>query len=367
MKKSLKRGFVMAETIIVSIVVLTALIILYTQFISINNSYYRSFRYNTVDDLYAVNNIKEFILNQGIENITNSLDSDKYIDLTNCSTSYFKEFAYCENLLKILDVKTLLFTYEDVSGIKDTLISDNPYSEGLFSFIKTISSDKNNKYRLIVEFNNDRYATLKIGEFFVSNISNECAKINNMCTDSQIKSGISMDVSVSKDETYTFNVIKDDGDNLTLIMNDVFEDSITWNNDPSNILDYLDAKTNGWDNVLDITYTLNGTNSSNFTGCTNYNTCTENIYTLSTKNSKSRLITIQELVNLGCTNTSNSCPSWLISGLSESSNKNGFWTSTANNNQAWIVTADSNVSSVNLNTDNIKIKPIIMIRKDTVK
>lgn len=47
-----KKGFILAETIAVSTVVLAALIIIYSQFVSINNSYYRSFIYNTVDNLY---------------------------------------------------------------------------------------------------------------------------------------------------------------------------------------------------------------------------------------------------------------------------------------------------------------------------
>ena len=37
--------------IVVSVVILTALIIIYTQFITLNNSYYRSFKYNNIDDL----------------------------------------------------------------------------------------------------------------------------------------------------------------------------------------------------------------------------------------------------------------------------------------------------------------------------
>ena len=50
MKKSLKRGFVMAEMIVVSIVAVTALVVIYSQFITINNGYYRSFNYYNICD-----------------------------------------------------------------------------------------------------------------------------------------------------------------------------------------------------------------------------------------------------------------------------------------------------------------------------
>lgn len=372
MKKSMKRGFIMAETIMVSIVVLTALIIIYTQFISINNSYYRSFRYNTVDDLYAVNNVKDFILNDKFDTIISSLQGKNYIDLSSCSTDFFKEYNYCATLLRTLNIKTLIFTYEDVTNLKNELKVNNSLSEGMYTFIKTISNDKNNKYRLIAEFNDNRYATLKIGSFIASNISNICVKQNNLCSLEDIKSGISLDIVVSDIETYNFNVLSDDGNKLILIMNNSFTDNIFWSNStndlgPSDILNYLDAKTKNWTNVLDIAYTLNGDNESNYTGCSSYNICTDNIYTMSTKNSKARLVTLQELTNVGCANVAGSCPAWLGSNLNASSS-NGYWTSTANStNYAWIVSYDNKVNNVLVNTDNIKIRPVIVIDKNVIK
>lgn len=371
MKKSFKRGFIMAETIIVAIVVLTALIILYTQFISINNSYYRSFRYNTVDDLYAVNNIRNFIINDNYENIISSLEDKNYVDLTDCSTTYFKEYNYCKTLLNTLNVKTLILAYEDLAKLKDELKENNTLSEGLHTFIKTIPNDKNNKYRLIVEFNDDRYATLKLGSFIVSDISNECAKSNNTCTIDDIKTGVSLKVAVNDSETYDFYVLKDDGINLTLIMNDNFENNI-WSDEtnsdgPFNLIEYMDAKTKNWENVHDITYTLNGNNYNNYTGCTDFNVCEENIYTLSTKNSKIRLPLLQELTNLGCTKTAGSCPVWLSNNLN-SSNKMGYWTSTANStNEAWILSYDNKIDSVSVNNQNIGVRPVIVIDKSIIK
>lgn len=370
MKKSFKKGFVMAETIVVSIVVLTALVIIYTQFISINNSYYRSFRYNTIDDLFAVNNVKEFIEKDSLNNIVSNMKDKNYLDLTSCSTQYFKEYNYCKTLLEYLNIKTLLFTYEDVTNLKNELKQNNLLSEGLRSFVKTISANKNNKYRLIVEFNDDRYATLKIGSFIVSNLSNECVKEGNTCTIETIKSGVFMDVAVNDNETYRFNVIKDDGSKLTLIMNDNFSDNIYWDSNsntsgPNNLLNYLDARVKNWDNVLDITYNLNGNNSDNYNGCSSYNACEDNIYNISTKNSKARLPMLQDLTNLGCSQIAGSCPSWLGNNLNTSDSV-GYWTSTANSSNVWIISYDNRLNTTSVNTDNIKIRPVIIINKNVI-
>ncbi|MEG2322248.1 MAG: hypothetical protein RSB71_02045 [Bacilli bacterium] len=158
------KGFILAETIAVSAVVLATLIIIYTQFISINNSYRDSFKYNTVDKLYAVDNVISFIEKDGVNNIIKDFKTNpnNYIDITSCSTSYFIEFNYCESLFKTLDIKQVIFTTEDITKLKEDISKTNPFSEEIRSFMKKMSFKKDtNKYRLIVEFNDKTLATLK--------------------------------------------------------------------------------------------------------------------------------------------------------------------------------------------------------------
>ena len=68
MKKNSK-GFMLIDTLIVSITVSAILIYLYFQFASVNDSYIKNFRYNTVPGLYAGADIKENILYNGKSNI----------------------------------------------------------------------------------------------------------------------------------------------------------------------------------------------------------------------------------------------------------------------------------------------------------
>lgn len=154
MKKN-KKGFIMVETIIVSSVVLAALVFIYIQFTTVSNNYYRSFKYNSVDDLYKVNNIKTFIVNSNY-NVALALTDDDYIDITSCSADDFTEYPYCKTLFDALDIQTVIITKENISGIDFSNLS-----LGMNNFIKTIK-DNGNGYRIIVEFE-DSYATLKVG------------------------------------------------------------------------------------------------------------------------------------------------------------------------------------------------------------
>lgn len=163
MKKNNKKGFILAETIAISVIVLGALIYIYTQFISINNSYYTSFKYNTVDNLYKVENMTNFIEIEGstslVEELQNS--SDSYVDITDAS-SYFVEFEFWTTLLQVSHVKQVIFTYEDTSSLNNSLQNIPTFSEKMKTFIQRTSSKENTKYRILVEFENDEFATLKV-------------------------------------------------------------------------------------------------------------------------------------------------------------------------------------------------------------
>ena len=159
MKKNNKNGFILAETIAVSTVVLTSLVILYTQFVTINNSYSTSFKYNGINELFLTNNIREYIKEDGLDYLIKSLNTNSYIDFTDCSNEYFIEYIYCKTLLDTSSVKTILFTNENVDDLKK---QTNIFNSKLSSFIQSINTSTGNGYRIIVEFENDNYATLKI-------------------------------------------------------------------------------------------------------------------------------------------------------------------------------------------------------------
>ena len=157
MKKNNKKGFVLAETIAISVVVMTSLVIVYTQFMYLSKSYSRTFNYNSVNNMYLANNIKMFINNDGLDNLINGLTANNYIDITSCPTEYFTEYIYCQTLLSNLNIKQVIFTKSDLDDLKNNLSS---LSEKMKQFINYINDEENDKYRIIVEFKDETYSTL---------------------------------------------------------------------------------------------------------------------------------------------------------------------------------------------------------------
>ena len=162
-KKS--KGFILAESLIVSTFVLGTLVFLYVQFSNVNKKYDASFRYNTIEGLYAANHMKTFLMGSGYSHLVSYLTVNRlpYIDITSCSTEYVTENSQCQNLINVLQIKQIIFTDENVEGLKKNLASNNPFSEGMKNFILASSSSlEANQYRIWLEFQDNTYASIKI-------------------------------------------------------------------------------------------------------------------------------------------------------------------------------------------------------------
>lgn len=166
MKKKFKRGFVLAETVGVSMIVIGALTFVYVQFASITKSYSISFKYDNVAQLYAVNNIKSYLAKENMSTINKSVDSNGYVDITDCPVDYFINSAYCDVLFNKLDVKNVLIITKNLDLLKNTLILDNnssKYSQQFKNYVNYIKK-QNDCNRIVVEFNDDTYANLNVCE-----------------------------------------------------------------------------------------------------------------------------------------------------------------------------------------------------------
>ena len=166
MKKNFRRGFVLAETVAVSMIVIGALTFIYVQFASITKSYSISFKYDNVDKLYAVNNIKSYLSNENLSTIDELVNNDGYVDITECPVDYFINSAYCDLLFNKLDIKKVLIITKDINLLKNTPILDNnssEYSQQFKNYVNYIKN-QNDCNRIVVEFNDDTYANLNVCE-----------------------------------------------------------------------------------------------------------------------------------------------------------------------------------------------------------
>jgi len=151
----------LVETLIVATFLVTTLLFIYVQFNNINKSYDNSFRYNTVNGLYTAKNIIKYISTDGIDRLkTAMVENDlELINITNCSNEYFTESNYCSILINSSNIKTVLFTRENLSSLKDKTTN---LDQTMVDFIEYINYEETLGYRVIIEFNDNTFATLKI-------------------------------------------------------------------------------------------------------------------------------------------------------------------------------------------------------------
>lgn len=159
MKKNNNKGFMLAETLIVTTFVAGVLIFLFMQLTRLSGSYEESYNYNNTESLYALEDVKNYIESDAalLEYVNSNIDSLKYIDITDCSLAFDKQ--YCLKLFQLENIKQIIITknlvpFDEISG----------YDEDFMSFINKVNSEGEETYRLIASFNNSRYATLRFGD-----------------------------------------------------------------------------------------------------------------------------------------------------------------------------------------------------------
>lgn len=151
---------------------------------------------------------------------------------------------------------------------------------------------------------------------------------------------------------------------------------------PEVALANIQYDTQSWTNVNQKTFTLGTTTLYNnkYTGCTS-TSCTTNKYTMTSKTTRARLITMQELISLGCSSSNGSCPLWISNYLSTSHSANSdsssgtaadtsanssYWTLSAdssNNINAWIVQGSGRLYSTSTSYATQGIRAVVEISK----
>lgn len=171
MKKNDNKGFLLTELLVTATLVSTVLIFLYTQFYTIKRSYDTSFKYNTVNGLYALDNVRDFLVENDIYILTQGLNTTSYIDLIENNLQPTNQ-TYFNTLIQGLNIKYLIFTNQNIEDLinqinsETALTSENYEYEDLKKFIKRIdfdNQDTNNNYRIIAEFNDGTFASILVG------------------------------------------------------------------------------------------------------------------------------------------------------------------------------------------------------------
>ena len=154
------KGFMLIETLLVSVFVVSTLIFIYIQFEKVRNSYQTSFAYNTTNGVYGANTVLKYLRENGIENLEKEIDKGSaYIDLTNCPGGYLSNTSFCHRLLTDLKVQKIFYVSSDVTNFKNKM-NQAAISNKFKSFVHSIKPTNDSGYRLLIEYQNEEYATI---------------------------------------------------------------------------------------------------------------------------------------------------------------------------------------------------------------
>ena len=156
MSKMNNKGFLLAESLIVSTFVLTVLIFLFVQFRNIMNTNKRSYIYNSVEDIYSLGSIGDYFkTTKKTNDLKNITGAKTYIYGNGVNNDICDDS--CRNLAEAADIEYIIYTDSDIATIK----KENDLPQDLKEFVKRVSTDKvEGLGRLIAKFNNGHFSTI---------------------------------------------------------------------------------------------------------------------------------------------------------------------------------------------------------------
>ncbi len=179
MKRIKQGGFVLVETLIVTVFVMSIFVFVYRNSVPMIGQYERMQKFDDIDSVYAADMMKKMIENYiDFTVIDQKLQNATYIDISNCNdTTYYRDSSYCtklKNNLHIDDTDLVILTKYNLSttlpGTNTSFrsyVNENEYFDsGKLSnfrdYLRTVAdnepfynpSDANNKavglYRLFI-------------------------------------------------------------------------------------------------------------------------------------------------------------------------------------------------------------------------
>ena len=154
MNKMNNKGFLLAESLIVTTFVLTVLIYLFAQFKNLMIEYKKTYQYNTVEDIYNLGSISKFLTQNNI-----TINSNQYIFKDNDCTNEIpieKKKTFKE-IVKSMKIDYLIFADSNIDNVKNNMSS---YNQDMQDFVERVSTKKiDGKGRLLAKFKKENYVT----------------------------------------------------------------------------------------------------------------------------------------------------------------------------------------------------------------
>lgn len=391
MKMLNKKGFILVETLIVTLFVVTLFILVYQNLVPSIGEYETMNNYDDVDSVYASNLFKENLLRYGnMDYISSYLSSNTYLDITNCdNTNVYKNSEYCKKIkksLSILEDDYIFITNYDISSFRNTVKTEERFDSGKLSnfrsYLATVSAtdsfydvnDENNnlagKYRLFMTrtvTNADQTTTLKYVNLGIYDGKYKRYNMGETVTFAPGTSTGNMTFYVLKTSTSLESTV-------TLILNSNVGSVTNFNSTgtavaPNSVLTILKNSTSTWNNVNALTGTDTYTSSHGYT--ISYNGYRarllepNDIYEAFGSKIENDRFNSNELFTIDFSGES---LEFLSNGLTGTS---GYWMAnmvTDNDEMAWTV-QDKKIAPnlIKVDSPTIGVRPVIVVSKDKLK
>ena len=179
------QGFMLAEVVIVSTVIVTTLVVLYASSSKLSILYDERSRYYNIDGIYAIKSMVNDLLGEdklnnilSSENFTNS-DYIYLIKNNNCNTDIFNSDSMCTSLKNLYNIKNMVITKanniylkesegeDKFLGVEDNTLEMNETFKDYLKYLSNYYADTYDfEYLVILEYgtNNDKlyYSNLRL-------------------------------------------------------------------------------------------------------------------------------------------------------------------------------------------------------------
>lgn len=181
MKKN-NKGFVLVETLVVTVFVMAVFSVIYINFYPLVGEYERREFYDDVDSKYGAFWMKRFIQDSSYSLTTfkGNVAGSKHYHVFSCSQLSAKQ-GLCENLRTKLHIKNVYITDYNLTQFKTVAAVEGGFSDSLKSYIDylpeyKVASLNNANYRVIIEFERKTYDNTDTPEIYNTYASMEVVK-----------------------------------------------------------------------------------------------------------------------------------------------------------------------------------------------
>lgn len=173
-KRLNNRGFMLVETLIVSVFIMAIFSLLYTNIFPLVGEYDRIKNYDTIQATYVAHWARKIALKGLPTNVYTTAKNTGYVDITNCSLyTQSNAGSWCQNFKTANSISRIYLTSYNTTKLKTFVKDNSAFSRDFREYIAYLPAYSKNTsktpttgyYRVIVEYDTDHskeYGTMEV-------------------------------------------------------------------------------------------------------------------------------------------------------------------------------------------------------------